>query len=702
MIAPPSNSILTRLLGTLVLVAFGILLASTCMQTWLSSRLLASNFISPSTWFNLASSLPRSGMSTANPELINLPLWLTLIPCTFVAAVTWLAGTTWLVMRRNMTWAEALIQWGWYGWVWWCLVDLWEWLWIAAGTVGLSSLAGLLSVTPQFWLAGCLAGWMTTWLTLNNSPQSSDEIETQFVRTRSLWLACGLYILIFTTMNWRLYFNLLVPHGDSVMYEEHLWNLLHGKGFRSYLDRGMFLGEHIQFVHLLLLPFYILWPSHLLLEACSSIALALGAFPVYWMTRRHTGSDRTALAVAIAYLVYFPMQFLDIEIDLKTFRPESFGIPLLLMTLDQLDRKNLVGTLLGIGLCLTVKEDYTLIFGPLGVWIALRHFTEPDLATSSLSSGTPKPKSQILGGLLLSLFSVGYLWLATRVVMPWFRSGDEVHYASYFSRFGKTPEEILHTWLTHPLSVVEVLLTTETALYAIALLAPLAFLPLLAPTRLAVGMPLFAILCMNELEGSRTPQHQFHAPLVAVIFWSLAAALPRASAIGRTIASRFSWKPPGGISNGSPILRRLVLTSSLATGLFFSLSPMGMPFWDTGSSWHWRRLYGSTHRAEMFARIENLIPTTARVASTDFVHPRFTHYERSYDYSDYWRKVAGEGKRIPDDTEYLVIDTDHKYSKIKQPKEVPELRDHPDRWELVPDQTSGVFIVIKRKTKDSE
>ncbi len=601
-----------------------------------------------------------------------------------------------------MTWAEALIQWGWYGWVWWCLVDLWEWLWIAAGTVGLSSLAGLLSVTPQFWLAGCLAGWMTTWLTLNNSPQSSDEIETQFVRTRSLWLACGLYILIFTTMNWRLYFNLLVPHGDSVMYEEHLWNLLHGKGFRSYLDRGMFLGEHIQFVHLLLLPFYILWPSHLLLEACSSIALALGAFPVYWMTRRHTGSDRTALAVAIAYLVYFPMQFLDIEIDLKTFRPESFGIPLLLMTLDQLDRKNLVGTLLGIGLCLTVKEDYTLIFGPLGVWIALRHFTEPDLATSSLSSGTPKPKSQILGGLLLSLFSVGYLWLATRVVMPWFRSGDEVHYASYFSRFGKTPEEILHTWLTHPLSVVEVLLTTETALYAIALLAPLAFLPLLAPTRLAVGMPLFAILCMNELEGSRTPQHQFHAPLVAVIFWSLAAALPHASEVGRAIIRRFSSKPLNGNDNGSPILRRLVLTSSLATGLFFSLGPMGMPFWDTGSSWYWRRLYGSTHRAEMFARIENLIPTTARVASTDFVHPRFTHYERSYDYSDYWRKVAGEGKRIPDDTEYLVIDTDHKYSKIKQPKEVPELRDHPDRWALVPDKTSGVFIVIKRKTKDSE
>ena len=52
--------------------------------------------------------------------------------------------------------------------------------------------------------------------------------------------------------------------------------------------------------------------------------------------------------------------------------------------------------------------------------------------------------------------------------------------------------------------------------------------------------------------------------------------------------------------------------------------------------------------------------------------------------------------------EYIVIDTDHKYSKIKQPTEVPELNDQPDHWELLPDQTEGVFIVIKRKKKDSE
>jgi hypothetical protein len=268
---------------------------------------------------------------TADGESVNLPFGRLIIPCAVLALVTWFGGAGWLVWRHRSTWSDALTRWGLNGWLWWCLVDVWEWLWIATGSAGWNGAVGMLTVTPQFWLAFCLAAWGTTFLTLNSSAVTTARSDVSKQNLRWLWWACCVYFVIFTTLNWRLYFNLLVPHGDSVMYEEHLWNLLHGKGFRSYLDQGLFFGEHIQFVHLFLLPLYALWPSHLLLEALSSAALASGAFPVYWMTRRQTDSDRLALAAAIAYLLYFPMQFLDIEIDLKTFRPESFGIPLLLL-----------------------------------------------------------------------------------------------------------------------------------------------------------------------------------------------------------------------------------------------------------------------------------------------------------------------------------------------------------------------------------
>ena len=65
--------------------------------------------------------------------------------------------------------------------------------------------------------------------------------------------------------------------------------------------------------------------------------------------------------------------------------------------------------------------------------------------------------------------------------------------------------------------------------------------------------------------------------------------------------------------------------------------------------------------------------------------------------SGYHRKVSGDGQRIRKTPDYLVIDTQHRYLTIKNPTDVPEYRDHPYRWELLPDVTEGFFIVLKRK-----
>jgi hypothetical protein len=92
-----------------------------------------------------------------------------------------------------------------------------------------------------------------------------------------------------------------------------------------------------------------------------------------------------------------------------------------------------------------------------------------------------------------------------------------------------------------------------------------------------------------------------------------------------------------------------------------------------------------------------MIPPSARVASTDYIHPRFTHFARSYDYSDYPRAVNNYKPGVPDDTDYIVIDTHGRYSEIQRPDAVREYRQHPDQWELLPDTTDGYFIILKRK-----
>jgi hypothetical protein len=139
------------------------------------------------------------------------------------------------------------------------------------------------------------------------------------------------------------------------------------------------------------------------------------------------------------------------------------------------------------------------------------------------------------------------------------------------------------------------------------------------------------------------------------------------------------------------------LACAVASGLFLGIHPGSFTFWDPGRSGYWRTLYVPGERPKQFAKIADLIPTSARVASTDFVHPRYTHFERSYDYSDYARKVAGYDDKVPDDTDYIVIDTQHPYSKVRELGDVRELKTEPAKWEVVPNDTKGYFIVLKRR-----
>ena len=75
------------------------------------------------------------------------------------------------------------------------------------------------------------------------------------------------------------------------------------------------------------------------------------------------------------------------------------------------------------------------------------------------------------------------------------------------------------------------------------------------------------------------------------------------------------------------------------------------------------------------------------------MHTRLTHRERSYDYSGY-RTV------VPDDADYIVIDAKHPwpgYSMAATVEEVREMKNEPDNWALIPIDTNGYFIVLKRR-----
>jgi hypothetical protein len=248
--------------------------------------------------------------------------------------------------------------------------------------------------------------------------------------------------------------------------------------------------------------------------------------------------------------------------------------------------------------------------------------------------------------------------------------------------------------LTNPALLARELATAKTLFYATALLLPVGLLPLLSPGRLAVGLPLFVTLCLNEL--SPGPVHHFHAPLVPVVFWAAVAGLDRVP----SLAVRLRFNP----EVASRWVPHFACAASFACGLFFSLGPLGLGFWDPGGHFYWKDRFVRGERAEVFPKVFAAILPDARVAATDDPHARFTHHDRSYDYSKFARAANDGRPGAPPDSDYIVIDVEGSKDdlEITLPEQVPEYRDHPERWEVLADDTGGRFIVLKRRWKPGE
>src|SRR5205823_6139727 len=83
-------------------------------------------------------------------------------------------------------------------------------------------------------------------------------------------------------------------------------------------------------------------------------------------------------------------------------------------------------------------------------------------------------------GAVLSVAAVALLMVDLQVVMPYFRAGAGYHHLYRYTHLGRTLGEILVS-IALPWRWLGVVLTGPKIVYMLAMLAPLGFLPLLAP-----------------------------------------------------------------------------------------------------------------------------------------------------------------------------------------------------------------------------
>ena len=374
-----------------------------------------------------------------------------------------------------------------------------------------------------------------------------------------------------------------------------VWSTAHGRFLEVTDLQGhqiSRLGAHFDPLVALLAPLWWLWPSPSLLLVVQSVAVAIGAVPVFLLARKHLGSDWGGLGFALVYLLYPPTQWLVVD----DFHPVALATPLLLGAIWFLDEDRLLPFALCAGAACLTKEQIGLVVAMLGIWHAIAH-------------------GRRRAGAVIAVAGALVAVVATAVIVPRYAPGSGSPFAGRYEAVGGTPAGILKTAVLHPLRVLQEAFEHRDLTYLRDLLVPLAGLPLLSPLVAASALP---ELALNLLSGTRT-QSSIH-------FHYTAGAIPGLVAGAVLGAARVQRRWP----SSWPAVGRVLVLLVLAAGIVLGPLPVWrhVPF---GSELATRDHIVSAHdRAAV--RVLRAVPAGAAVSATNTLGAHLSERRRIFSF----------------------------------------------------------------------
>ena len=293
-----------------------------------------------------------------------------------------------------------------------------------------------------------------------------------------------------------------------------VWNTAHGHFLQMTSGDGVQisrLAAHFDPILAAFAPLWWIWPSPEMLLVVQAIAVALGALPVFWLARKHLGSDRAGLAFALVYLLYPATEWLT----LNEFHPVALACPLLLFAFWYLDEDRLLPFIVLAAISMTTKEEVGLVVAGMGVWYAVKRRPRAGTAIAG-------------GGVLVSAVAIA-------VVIPHFNAGAESSFYGRYDAIGGSAGGIAKTAVTHPWALFEQAFQHRDLHYLLHLLAPLSFLFVLSPLALVAFLPEAAL---NQLSATPTQTSIHFHYLAAAIPPLIAATVLGAAALTRRLPTR--------------------------------------------------------------------------------------------------------------------------------------------------------------------
>lgn len=424
------------------------------------------------------------------------------------------------------------------------------------------------------------------------------------------WLVFGFLVL-------RQHQGLRTQLDDLGNMAQPLWNSLQGR-FMEYSNTAEYQGiyssrlaGHANYIFILLIPLYGLWPDPQVLLITQVFVVGLGAIPLYLLGRRlFKASGWLALVAPVLYLinpglhdaVFYDMHAIVIAAPLLlaavyflvTERLEWFGVFALLFAL--------------------CKEDTALVLVMLGVWFYWY-----------------RRNWKVSGAIVISALS--FFMINLFILMPSFQDQrGHVLISDRYGHLGGSVGGIVTTLLTQPHLIVADLMAKDLPGYTWQLLVGFGLLPLLSPASI-MALPHIAInLLSNNPITSQVYGYYYTAPILAV--FSLSSLL-----------SLKAWKK-SWLGLTTKQLALIILLVAMINSWWYS----PLPFSRTGL---WRE-YQLTLAASQLESVQSLIPEDASLTVQNNLGPHFVNR----------RDLVRFPYRI-DSSEYILIFLEEPYGVVR-------------------------------------
>ena len=339
--------------------------------------------------------------------------------------------------------------------------------------------------------------------------------------TRLFWLAMGLVTLAAAIFSaYFIYLHIgrqdayLTPAEDLGTYNQAIWSILHGpfnhqticnivSDTNCYSLNGVSrFAIHFEPILLPISLVYQVFSDPKTLLVLQTLVVASGAFPAFWLARLRLRNELVAVGIAVLYLLYPALQ----QAEVFDFHAVTLTAALLMFTLYFMYTRRTVWLFVFAILSMACKEEIPLVIAFFGLWSILFQ--------QRWRSG-------------LALVGLSVAWLAL-VLLAYHVASPTGHplLGSRYSYLGSGPLQILRNILTHPRSLLyQHVLEHQHRQYIIILLAPAAFLPLLAPWVLVLAVPSMAVNLFSSDPNQYLGIFQYSAEIVPVLIFSTIEAM---------------------------------------------------------------------------------------------------------------------------------------------------------------------------------